>query len=296
MDGSGHDSLHEGDPDSWHTWALISMRPDDIVARNLTRCPLFPGISMFKWSGLDPYRPNRKISRSSRSKWQRRVAEILATTTPEHPLVIWAWSFRGRHLYSQIPTMLGALGQAPRRHRNGCGYFLYTDDRFRTKAHLKYDDQLGGRELHSSLGNFLVLGEILFHIKMMKKEIFSGAERVGTPSPTGIIVVSDNICGDDERKQDHSRLLGSLLQLSSGGSINLRGCIEQDTRVGELLVDNVAGFLQSRLVDGTGPDGPDVIAVRRNPSIAVFKWVIHQDDGRRKVYGKQNASTVVVEA
>lgn len=276
LDGSGDDTISEGDLDAWHTFAYFCAPAHRLLSNDFRDNPILPGRTLFKWSGVNPLYDEISLGCGDRDAYRLDFFNGLRNFTHKETALISAWSYRGRDLFLCCSGLLHQLGIPPLAVGMDRGYVQYHDSKWRNCIFIKNFSR--GTDLDMPIGNFLVLAMAALQLVGVAKASSAMFEQHG-----GTIVVTDPLCGDPViGKQKHGMALGSLLDALEPGRMNLRFSKLQDHHVGELLADNVAGMLQKHLMALDEGKTTFFDSSKLSRSI-VFRWVALECDDRKQL-------------
>lgn len=272
------DWLSEGTDETWHTIANFTFQSDPTKqaqvdagvphADILSTDSVYTGIvarleSRLPSGGLRKWRTGPGY----RERFCQAFAEEVRTTR----LMISAYSFQERTLRNARAALLASYNQ----HLGGIegraiGFQEWRDDRNRPRMKHSFVNMHGYHEIAGLEGQVLVLlfmswfvaDQFIFHSKHLKAQ-----PSVGCDSLT-MTVVSDRLSGDDDTRPTHEANLRRLIDpAEEGAPIVLTRSPVSDSFSGDLLVDNLAGWLTAAMED---PAGGFADTVRRTADTGVW--------------------------
>ncbi len=280
------DWLSEGEDETWHTIANFTFQSDPTkqsqvnagVAHSdiLGTDPVYTGIIARLESRL-PSEVLRKWKTGPgyRERFCRAVAEEVRTTQ----LLVSACSFQERTLRKAKAALLASYNQhLGGTEGKGVGFEEWMDDRNRLRMKHSFVNFNGYHEIAGLESQVLVL---LFMSWFVADQFIFHSNDLQARSPAGfdglcMTVVSDRLSGDDDARPTHEANLRRLIDpAEEGAPIVLTRSPVSDSFSGDLLVDNLAGWLTAAIED---PAGGFADTIRSSADTGVWRgWHILRD-------------------
>jgi hypothetical protein len=273
MDACPEDILREGQPERWYTIAIIFPLASSLPEGQLTKVdPLQPVADALEREGLRLRKWSSKRARQYRARFRRALPCAMAYC----PMAILGASYTARDALSMIPGSLNTLDldeltsfyERNGKQRFRVGPFVRTTKR-------DYFLQVTQNEL----AVLLVMAQVVlgtFRILLPSAEI-------DPPNEPLWLLWTDLLAGDttaDKRKTEF--LQHVVRRMLTGADIQLRTTPNAAPHKGDLLADNVAGWLNDFLVAPTRTKAESIVRCRESIRPGVLEWksysLTSQDD------------------
>ncbi len=281
MDGSGDDCISEKLLDRWHTWAAVMAKAPHLSSQDLSKSFHMHGISLRKWSGVDPHKPKKALNRMAKNTYKANVKKAILLGNHDS-MLIRGWSYRGRELLAMKRILYDLLKLE---------YVNSIDQQWRTVVeftNLKYH----GKPAIMLEGNAVVLVDIAAQLIALYSHLAENCEKIGVED-MNLCIVTDPLCGDNYKSKFHGDFVMSLLNRIAPGKIHIMHAQIQDLRVGEQLADNIAGWLQETITDGIDQAQALADEINQSPRTNLM-WNILDKTHQHRVLGavKNNPQAV----
>jgi hypothetical protein len=265
-DGCPSDWLVDGQDDTWHTIVNFTFQssPDvqpqvengsshmELLALDAKYMDLVCALEL----GLPSHQLRKwKTSPSYRSKFCRAFADVATSIKP----MVSACSFQEKILRSSKSALLASYNQ----HiggigGRGIGFEEWLDDSGRRRMKHSFINMAG---LHKIQGlenqilvvlfmSWLIADQYIFHEKYIVSNNRYGFDRLA------ITVVSDKLSGDDDSRRNNEQNLRNLIDPEGENApIVLTRSPDSDLFSGDLVADNLAGWLNAAVSDPGGSFG-----------------------------------------
>jgi len=200
--------------------------------------------------------PSGKLLKWKRRGYRPKFCAAFAATLSEFKPIISACSFQEKTLRACKQALLESYNQhIGGVEGRGIGFEEFMDDKGRLQMKHCFVNLHGCHEIQATESQMLVLlltsWFIADQFRFFYKEIVSSG-KYGFDS-LGLTVVSDKLSGDNHLKQISERNLQNLIDPERENiPFILTRSSRSDTFSGDLLVDNLAGWLNSAMVEPTG--------------------------------------------
>jgi len=255
-DACPSDWLVDGQDDTWHTIVnfVFQSSPDlQLQIENgaphgalLASDATYMGFVRSLKSGL-PSRQLRKWKTGPgyRSRFCRAFADVVALNRP----MVSACSFQEKTLRSSKSALLASYNQyIGGVEGRGIGFEEWFDDRGRSRMKHSFIDADGLHEIQGLENQVLVVLFMSWFVAdqyiFYRKDIVSSG-RYGFDG-LAMTVVSDKLSGDDDSRRNNEQNLRNLIDPETGKApIVLTRSPDSDSFSGDLVVDNLAGWLNA---------------------------------------------------
>lgn len=281
------DWLEDGQEERWHTivnWAFQSdpflqgmvdagTPPHEVLARDalfqdmlLRLHALLPG-GLKKWG--------------SRGNYKGRIVAALSELVRTHRPQVNACSFQEKTLRSSEPAILHAFNHYLQPDGRPIGFGRFTDAKGRRQMLHQFVNFDGFHEIHSPENQLLVLllmawfvaDQYVFYRKHMFQDPRNSFDAMR------MTVVSDKLSGDDDFRRKNERNLNHLIDMDGNDpTLALTRSPQSDTFPGDLLVDNLAGWLNAAVSEPTGAWAETALALSATGIWQGWYVLQHSDD------------------
>ncbi len=283
-DACPSDWLVEGQDDTWHTIVNFVFQSDPSLQSQVEN-----GMSHIEVLSLDKEFSDLVVAMqaklSSRNLWKwntgpayrTRFCQAFKSIQPQYKPMVSAWSFQEKTLRDSKNALIDSynkfLGGTEGR---GIGFEECVDDQGRLQMKHSFVNFHGFHEIKAPKNQMLVLLLMSWFIAdqyvFYRRNIVTNM-RLGFDS-LGITIVSDKLSGDDDFRRKSEMNLGNLIDPEGEGiPIILTRSPQSDTYPGDLLVDNLAGWLNAAITDPAGEFAQHAIDVRAIRSVDRLVYV-----------------------
>ncbi|MCA9483105.1 MAG: hypothetical protein KC553_05180 [Nitrospina sp.] len=255
-DASPSDWLTDGGDENWHTIVNLLFQTDP----SLIPC-ISGGRNHEDVLSLDrPYQEiinnfNAKLPNNTLRKWHRssmtykkKFCEIISEELNKGTLIISACSFQEKTLRNSQTALLNSYNQniGGIEGRN-IDFELFDDKRGRRQMRHSFINFHGHHEIQAPESQMLVL---LFMAWFFANQFIFFSENLvlnenSKSTDLAFTVVSDKLSGDDEFRPKNEMNLRNLIDPDGDQLISLGKSQQSDSFSGDLIVDNLAGLLNS---------------------------------------------------
>lgn len=259
-DGCPTDWLTDGDDDKWHTIVNLVFQSDpalqSLVEQGENHEAVLGQDAKYNdlIADLQSHLPSGQLRKwETRSGYKDRFCAAFSKLQPSHRPIVSACSFQEKTLRSSKLALLNSYNkQIGGIEGRGIGFEEYVDDKGRQQMKHSFVNFHGYNEIHAPANQMLVLLLMSWFVAdqfvFFSKDIVRNG-RYGFDG-LGITVVSDKLSGDDDfRKKSEINLRNLIDPEYEGIPIVLTRSPKSDTFSGDLLVDNLAGWLNSAMAD-----------------------------------------------
>lgn len=262
-DASPSDWLVDGQDETWHTIANFLFQSDpqlqaqvesgkshaEVLSQDAAYNSLIADIERRLPSG-------RLAKWSTGPSYKAGFCQAIRAALTSHQIVVSACSFQEKTLRASQASLLQSynahIGGIEGR---GIGFEEYTDDKGRLCMKHGFVNFTGFHEIEGLKNQLLVLLFMAWFVA--DQYVFFRKQIVGSGNygfeQLGITVVSDKLSGDDDFRHRSEMNLRNLIDPDEEGiPIILTRSSKSDTFSGDLLVDNLAGWLNSAISNPTG--------------------------------------------
>ncbi len=262
-DGCPSDWLIAGQDATWHTIANVVFQSDPALQPQVdsgkSHIEILEQDNLFNnlMADLQANLPSGQLGKwKTGPSYKSRFCQAFAAAQPKHKLMVSACSFQEKTLRASKPALLRAyntlIGGIEGR---GIDFESYADYKGRPCLKHSFINQNGYFEIDGLENQMLVLlfmswfvaDQYVFFKKSMVGDGRHGFDRLG------ITVISDKLSGDNDFHSKSEQNLRNLIDPDQEGiPIVLSRSPQSDTFSGDLLADNLAGWLNAAINDPTG--------------------------------------------
>jgi hypothetical protein len=259
-DGCPTDWLEAGHDERWHTIVYFAFQSDpslqgeveggthfhQVLAKDLVFCDLFSQLT----TGL----PDNRLKKwKSSDAYKRRFIAAMSSSAPRSKPMLNAYSFQEKTLRQAKAKLLAAYNRHGRTERD-IGFGEESDGQGRKVMTHEYVDFHGYHKIQRLENQMLVL--LLMAWAAADQYRWYYGQILGDPTlgfdRLALTVVSDKLSGDTATRDDSARNLRMLIDPYSEAPIVLTRSPDSDAHPGDLLVDNMAGWLNACMCDPLG--------------------------------------------
>lgn len=270
-DGCPSDPLVDGKDETWHTIVNFVFQPDpslqplvdmnknhiDVLGQDKLFCT-FIGDLETQLSTHKLQKWNAKSFKTHRRKHRYRVSfcQSFKATLLSYKPIISVCSFQEKILRASKTALLQSynarIGGIEGR---GIGFKEFKDDYGRLQMKHSFVNYYGFHVIQSPENQMLIL--LLMSLFIADQYVFYWKDIVASKrygfDRLGITVVSDKLSGDNDSQQKNEQNLRELIDPEGEGfPVVLTRSPKSDTYSGDLLVDNLAGWLNAAISDPAG--------------------------------------------
>jgi hypothetical protein len=268
------DWLDEGKDDDWHTIVNFVHQSDpnlqplveqnrgheEVLSQDVLYTRLVSKIqgqlpfgALGKWAKGFNSRGKPGRTRQAKERYQVAFCSGFAATLLEHKLIVSACSFQEKTLRAAKNALLGSYNQyIGGIEGRGIGFEEFSDAKGRRQMKHSFLNFFGYHEIQAPENQMLVLLLMSWFIADQFVFFFNDIVRSGRFGfdGLGLTVVSDKLSGgDDFRRRSEQNLRNLIDPDGEGVPLVLTRSPVSDTFSGDLLVDNLAGWLTSAMSD-----------------------------------------------
>lgn len=263
-DASPSDWLSEGANEKWHTISNITFQSDPILLPLIESGnephEVLGADSLFR-SFIQALQSNHLPSNKLR-KWKTgpgyraRFCKAFEEVVNQYKPIVSAISFQEKTLRKSKKAIINAYNQKIGGiERQGIGFEEFYDDKGRLQLKHSFVNFYGYHEIQCPENQMLVLLLMSWFVAdqyiFYRKDIVDSG-KFGFDS-LALTIVSDKLSGDNEFRSKSEQNLRNLIDPDGKGSpVILTRSPESDKYVGDLIVDNIAGWLNSAVSDPSG--------------------------------------------
>jgi hypothetical protein len=257
------DWLTDGHDDEWHTIVNLVFQSDPalqpLVDQGeshevvLGRDPKYVELVKELQAGL----PTGQLKKWKTGQgYQKKFCKAFATIVQKHCLIVSACSFQEKVLRDSKQALLNSYnGRIGGVEGRGIGFEEFTDGKGRHQMRHSFINFYGLHEIPAPVNQMLVLLLMSWFVAD-QYAFFSNkivrSRRYGFDG-LGVTVVSDKLSGDDDFRRKSELNLRNLIDPEHEGvPFALRRSPTSDTFSGDLLADNLAGWLTAAITDPAG--------------------------------------------
>ncbi len=254
------DWLADGKDETWHTVVNFVVQSDPTLQAQvdsgkthdavLSQDKSYTGLI----TDLEAHLPSRQLRKwKTRGSYKSRLCRAFATVQPTYKPMVSACSFQEKTLRASKAALLQSYNQhIGGIEGRGIGFEEFKDVKGRLRMKHSFVNCCGYHEIQAPENQMLVLLFMSWFIAdqyvFYRREILTSG-RYGFDR-LGITIISDKLSGDYELSEQNLRNL--IDPDGEGIPIVLTRSPRSDTYSGDLLVDNLAGWLNAAISDPTG--------------------------------------------
>lgn len=261
-DACPSDWLVEGQDEVWHTIVNLVFQSDPqfqpLIEQGRSHEEVLGQDTSYTGliAKIQTQLPSGKLRKWKRRSYREKFCTAFATTLSEFQPIISACSFQEKTLRVSKQALLQSYNQhIGGVEGRGIGFEEFMDEKGRPQMKHSFVNFHGYHEIQAPVSQMLVLLLTAWFIadqfKFFYKKIINSG-RYGFDN-LGLTVVSDKLSGDNRLKHISEQNLRNLID-PEGESVPLvlTRSPESDTFSGDLLVDNLAGWLNSAMSNPVG--------------------------------------------
>ena len=256
------DWLRDGHDDEWHTIVNLVFQSDPALQARVEQGESHDAVLghdtkyMHLIRDLEWRLPSGHLRKWKRQEYRTKFCNAFAAIVPTHHPIVSACSFQEKTLRSSKQALLNSynrrIGGIEGR---GIGFEEFTDGKGRQQMKHSFLNFHGYHEIQAPPNQMLVLLLMSWFVADQLAFFVNNIVRSGRYGfdGLGITVVSDKLSGDDDFGRKSELNLRNLIDPEHEGvPVVLTRSSQSDTFSGDLLVDNLAGWLNSAMTDPTG--------------------------------------------
>ncbi|MEZ0297671.1 MAG: hypothetical protein ACAI35_14575 [Candidatus Methylacidiphilales bacterium] len=275
-DGCPTDWLQDGKDDQWHTIVNMLIQSDPqlqpmvdqgndhvaVLDQDTRYQSMVKELQKELSTGkLGKWRPKHIRKRNDKERYRESFCKAFTAIVPKYRPLVSACSFQEKVLRDSKQALLNDYNQhIGGVEGRGIGFGEYIDSKNRRCMKHSYVNFYGYHEIDTLENKALVL--LLMAFFVADQYVFH-SKKIRETKPRGIeglrfTVVSDTLSGDDQDKRFSEENLRKLIDPDpypfpeNAPIITLTRSPASDTFSGDLIVDNLAGWLNSAMMDPTG--------------------------------------------
>lgn len=262
-DACPSDWLVSGKDDVWHTIANFVFQSDSnlypLICKGCGHEEVLPKdeiYNRFITTIQSKLRGNKLQKWKSGGDYKKRFCDAFAAVVPEFTPIISACSYQEKTLRDSKIALLNSynnlIGGIEGR---GIGFAETLDDQGRIQMTHSFMNFNGLQQIHAPENKMLVLLMMSWFVADQYAFFFNQVVRSGQYgfSDLELTIISDMLSGDngDSRKCSEQNLRRLIAPNGEGEALVLTRSVRSDTFSGDLLADNLSGWLTSAISDPT---------------------------------------------
>jgi hypothetical protein len=282
-DACPSDWLVAGQDDTWHTIVNFVFQSDPSLQSQVeSGHSHIDGLSLDRLfndlvTTLQAKLPSRQLRKwSTGPSYRTRFCQAFKAIQPEYKPIVSACSFQEKTLRASKVALIHSYNEhIGGIEGRGIGFEEFTDGKGRLQMKHSFLNFHGYHEIQAPESQMLVL--LLMSWFIADQYVFYRKDIVTSKryefNRLGITIVSDKLSGDDDFRRKSELNLRNLIDPDGQGvPIVLTRSPQSDTYQGDLLADNLAGFLNAAISDPGGEFAQHAIVIA--PSGVWTGWYV----------------------